>query len=143
QTEKFMAVNESKGNTSYPILDFDVAVLGTADIKRIDEGTQLHYIITFKGPAAKVYTKAEFFANKKNSLIQKVIFCYAYKTAYMGENGQEAEDLMKMEITYSDVRFSTNKTFNTDKFLQLQNEGKFILRGEYQNYELIDQRLNK
>ncbi|MEO9531941.1 MAG: hypothetical protein ABJG68_07560 [Crocinitomicaceae bacterium] len=142
EADKLIVVNDKNKMTTQEFLSFDTAIEMCETIERFENTSSYTFSLTFKGYMAKEYKQAKITISKSNFIPQKVVFYYSNLTEYYTEKGESKKDYLRMEIKYSDIKYTSSIDCNTEKYFSYE-KGSFQLKEAYRDYSIIDQRLHR
>lgn len=137
--DKLIAIKEAEVQSASSLMSFEEATKGCEVLTRAESDNNYIYTLTFKKPVSDIYSGVKIYAKKSSFAPQKIIFEYAQTTSQTDKSGKLIKDKLRMEVTYSEVRSESKRSFSTSDYFKFQND-KFEATSKYSAYQLIDQR---
>lgn len=142
ESDKIIAIRESDTKKTNDLIGFDVAYNSYSAVTKSELNGDYVYELVLKEQFASEYSHVRLVVNKQSLKPKKLILFYQHPTAIIDENGQENKTRVKMEIAYTEIGESHNRSFSTRHFLKKTGD-TFEGVGAYNGYRILDQRLRK
>ena len=138
--DQIMAVREKEVRKTENLIGFDLAMTAFTSITKTENEDTYIYSMIPKGSIQNMYTKIDYHLKKSNLEPAKLVFHYAEGIYTDNETGSEQIEKVRMEISYYNAKAKHNRSFDTKQFFSV--DGKSLkTTQEYQDYEIVDQRL--
>ncbi|HKC68384.1 MAG TPA: hypothetical protein VKG26_09145 [Bacteroidia bacterium] len=151
QTEKYLIVvvdKDKKVMVSRPtkdvvnqtkIEDIEKSLNQTSTLKMTEEGNSRVFNVKFK-PGAAQYEKINIYENKKEGLIDKMVFYLGINMKLKPEDPSCKEDKPRMEVYYENVKLQSDvDPILLEESHYIKKKGSDIeLSSYYKNYKLIN-----